>query len=884
MRPAGSRSIFSVDGAQQMPQQRASPGEAGDRALARIVSGAQRASSALNLLGIGLPQIGIVDIDWQLLESCQPALFLAWGLNGGESHGFLRDTPDIASFTLSNAFIAVKSLEVVGDPAAVPAPGALLLLHSSCSASHLSGAGAEAHHTPAPALLHGSGGDANIRVMRTLAPAATSTLFIPEKRKGLPGKAPFRIQADFTPNGDQPQAIATLTEGLEAGDRDQVLLGVTGSGKTFTMAHVIANLGRPTLILAPNKTLAAQLYGEMKSFFPDNAVEYFVSYYDYYQPEAYIPQTDTYIEKDALINDEIDRMRHGATRALFERRDVVVVASVSCIYGLGSPETYRGMQLVLREGEERDRDDILRQLVALHYERNDYDFHRGTFRVRGDVVEVFPAADEALALRIELLGDTVETIARIDPLKGQVVARLADTAIYPASHYVTPAEELERAIESIKVELVERLRHLRAAGRLLEAQRLEQRTLFDLEMLREIGYCHGLENYSRHLAGRKAGVTPATLMDYLPRDALVVIDESHVAVPQLRGMYNGDRSRKETLVEYGFRLPSALDNRPLTFEEFSTGVSQVLYVSATPAPYEIARAGEAVVEQIIRPTGLMDPEIVIRPAGEQVDDLLHEIRARAEGDERVLVTTLTKRMAEDLTEYYLQAGLRVRYLHSDIDTLERVDVIRDLRLGKFDALIGINLLREGLDLPEVSLVAILDADKEGYLRSATSLVQTAGRAARNVRGTVVMYADRVTDSMRIALSETERRRALQRAYNEAHGITPESIRRSIREVLRSVEERDYYTVEVAEPEVAFESPGALEAALGALEAEMKEAAKRLDFERAAELRDRIRRLKRIELALGGAAAVEGPVDSRAGGPGRPAGPARRRGAGPPTRS
>ncbi len=662
---------------------------------------------------------------------------------------------------------------------------------------------------------------------------------------------PFRLVSDYVARGDQPGAIATLAETLGGGRPHAVLLGVTGSGKTFTVASVIERLQRPTLVISPNKTLAAQLYGEFRSFFPDNAVEYFVSYYDYYQPEAYIPQSDTYIEKDALINDEIDRMRHSATRALFERRDVVIVASVSCIYGLGSPETYHGMHLEVTEGEERERDELLRRLVELQYERNDYDFHRGTFRVRGDVVEVFPASDESAAFRIELFGDTVEAVHRIDPLKGQVVERVPRAAVYPASHYVTPAEQLERAIDSIKLELAERLAYFRGQNRLLEAQRLEQRTLFDLEMLREIGYCHGIENYSRHLAGRKAGETPATLMDYLPPDALVVIDESHVTVPQLRGMHHGDRSRKEALVEYGFRLPSAFDNRPLTFDEFVATVGQVLYVSATPGDYELQQAGGAVAEQIIRPTGLMDPAIVVRRAAEQVDDLMEEIRSRAERGERVLVTTLTKRMAEDLTQYYLQMGLRVRYLHSDIDTLERVEVIRDLRLGKFDALIGINLLREGLDIPEVSLVAILDADKEGYLRSATSLVQTAGRAARNVHGEVIMYADTVTASMRSALSETERRRALQAAYNAEHGITPESIRRSIREVLRSVEERDYYTVEAEAPAAQFDSPEAVAEAARQLEAEMREAAKRLDFERAADLRDRLRALRKLDLAVRG---------------------------------
>jgi len=627
--------------------------------------------------------------------------------------------------------------------------------------------------------------------------------------------------------------------------RHVVLRGVTGSGKTYTMANVIAEVGRPTLVISPNKTLAAQLFSEFKAFFPQNAVEYFVSYYDYYQPEAYIPQSDTYIEKDALINDEIDRMRHSATRSLMERRDVIVVASVSCIYGIGAPETYQEMHLALGEGEQIDRDEIIRRLISVQYERNDYDFHRGTFRVRGDIVEVFPANEETFALRIELFGDVVDAIHRIDPLRGAV--RLPAVHIYPASHYVTPAAQLERALGTIHEELQERLAFLRTRNRLLEAQRLEQRTLFDIEMLRELGYCHGIENYSRHLTGRRPGEAPPVLIEYLPSDALIIVDESHVAVPQLRGMYYGDRSRKEALVEYGFRLPSAFDNRPLTFEEFTRLTGQTVYVSATPGAYELEMAGESVAEQVIRPTGLMDPQITVRPARDQVDDLLHEIRAHAERNERVLVTTLTKRMAEDLTEYYLQAALRVRYLHSDIDTLDRVAVIRDLRLGKFDALIGINLLREGLDIPEVSLVAILDADKEGYLRSGTSLIQTAGRAARNVNGEVIMYADQVTDSMAATIRETERRRQLQAAYNAEHGITPESIRSSIRELLQTVYERDYYTVEVEAPaEERFESPAELERRIVELETRMKEAARRLDFEQAAELRDRVRALRKLQ--------------------------------------
>ncbi len=658
----------------------------------------------------------------------------------------------------------------------------------------------------------------------------------------------FRLASDYSPSGDQPQAIDALSRVVAEGRRHVVLRGVTGSGKTYTIANVIANVDRPTLVISPNKTLAAQLFGEFKAFFPDNAVEYFVSYYDYYQPEAYIPQSDTYIEKDALVNDEIDRMRHSATKSLLERRDVVVVASVSCIYGIGEPDTYQGLHLELRAGERIDRDEIIRRLIAVQYERNDYDFHRGTFRVRGDVVEIFPANEDSRALRVELFGDEVDALHRIDPLKGSVLERLDHAHVYPASHYVTEAGQLERALGTVQEELGERLAFLRPRNKLLEAQRLEQRTLFDMEMLRELGYCHGIENYSRHLTGRRPGEPPPTLIEYLPKDALVIIDESHVAVPQIRGMYYGDRSRKEALVEYGFRLPSAFDNRPLTFDEFTRVTGQTIYVSATPGPYELELAGDAVAEQVIRPTGLMDPKITVRAAKDQVDDLLAEIRARAERAERVLVTTLTKRMAEDLTEYYQQVGLRVRYLHSDIDTLDRVAIIRDLRLGKFDGLIGINLLREGLDLPEVSLVAILDADKEGYLRSATSLIQTAGRAARNVNGEVIMYADRVTGSMAATIRETERRRELQAAYNREHGITPETIRSSIRELLQTVYERDYYTVDVetAAPET-FDSPAALQKRLVELEAQMKEAARRLDFEQAADLRDRIKALRRLEL-------------------------------------
>ena len=658
----------------------------------------------------------------------------------------------------------------------------------------------------------------------------------------------FRLSSEYVPRGDQPQAIAALTDFVRAGRPHMVLRGVTGSGKTYSIANVVANVDRPTLVISPNKTLAAQLFSEFRAFFPTNAVEYFVSYYDYYQPEAYIPQSDTYIEKDALINDEIDRMRHSATKSLLERRDVLVVASVSCIYGIGEPDTYQGLHLELGEGDRIDRDEIIRRLIAVQYERHDYDFHRGTFRVRGDVVEVFPANEESIALRIELFGDVIDAISRIDPLRGAVLERLDRVHIYPASHYVTEASQLARAFETIQEELRERLAFLRQRNRLLEAQRLEQRTLFDMEMLRELGYCHGIENYSRHLTGRKPGEAPPTLIEYLPKDALIIIDESHVAVPQIRGMYYGDRSRKEALVEYGFRMPSAFDNRPLIFDEFTRLTSQTIYVSATPGPYELKLAGDALGEQVIRPTGLMDPRITVRPAKDQVDDLLGELRGRAERDERVLVTTLTKRMAEDLTEYYQQLGLRVRYLHSDIDTLDRVAIIRDLRLGKFDGLIGINLLREGLDIPEVSLVAILDADKEGYLRSGTSLIQTAGRAARHVNGEVIMYADHVTESMAITLQETERRRKLQGAYNDEHGITPESIKSSIHELLQTVYERDYYTVEVEAPAPErFASPADLAKRIAEMEGAMRDAARRLDFEQAAELRDRVRALKRQQV-------------------------------------
>jgi excinuclease ABC subunit B len=672
-----------------------------------------------------------------------------------------------------------------------------------------------------------------------------------DDRRLAPAQAdsPFVLTSDFEPKGDQPAAIEELVNGLERGDKHQVLLGVTGSGKTFTIASVLAKVNRPALVLAHNKTLAAQLYQEFTSFFPRNAVEYFVSYYDYYQPEAYVPQSDTYIDKEATINDEIDRLRLSATRSLFERRDTVIIASVSCIYGLGSPEAYYGMLLFVRQGDTLDRHELLAKLVEARYDRNDYDLKRGTFRVRGDVIEVVPAYEES-GIRIELFGDQVEQITAFDPLTGKSGARLAQVAIYPSSHYVTPRPRLQDAIQTIEAELIEWKATLEGQGKLLEAQRLYQRTMFDLEMLREVGHCHGIENYSRHLSGRKAGEPPPTLLDYLPKDVLIVVDESHQSIPQVRGMYHGDRQRKTTLVEYGFRMPSALDNRPLNFEEFEQRIGQVLYVSATPGPYELQKAGGVVVEQVIRPTGLMDPVVDVRPVKGQVDDLLAEIRIRAANNQRVLVTTLTKRMAEDLTEYYHDLGVRVRYLHSDVETLERVRILRDLRKGEFDVLVGINLLREGLDLPEVSLVAILDADKEGFLRSGGSLIQTMGRAARNVEGMAVLYADKETDSMKWAMGETNRRRAIQSAYNVEHGITPESIKKNIGELLSSVYEADYVTVPAAaEEEEGYRSIDQIEKDIKALEKQMREAAKALEFERAAEIRDRLKKLRSREFGL-----------------------------------
>jgi excinuclease ABC subunit B len=659
----------------------------------------------------------------------------------------------------------------------------------------------------------------------------------------------LELVTHLEPKADQPQAISELLQGLTRGDQHQVLLGITGSGKTFTVANVIAETQRPTLIMAPNKTLAAQLYSEMRDLFPNNAVEYFVSYYDYYQPEAYIPSSDTYIEKDAIVNDKVDRMRHSATRSLLSRRDVIIVASVSCIYGIGSSEWYQEMLINLEVGQEFRRDRLLRRLVDIQYQRNDIDFHRGTFRVRGDVVEIFPAHSDNLAVRVEYWGDEIERIVEIDPIRGKVLEELDQYGIYPGSHYVTPDEHRKRAIESIREELLEWLPKLESEGKLLEKQRLEQRTMYDLEMLEQMGFCHGIENYSRHLSGRNEGDPPPTLLDYFPDDFLVILDESHITVPQLGAMFKGDRSRKETLVEHGFRMPSALDNRPLRFAEWEERVGQVIHVSATPADWEIEHAGGVVVEQVIRPTGLLDPQLHVRPTKHQVDDLLGEIRERVARNERVLVTTLTKRMAEDLTEYYGELGVRVRYLHSDINTLERVEILRDLRRGEFDVLVGINLLREGLDLPEVSLVGILDADKEGFLRSARSLIQTIGRAARNERGEVLLYGDRITKAMRHAMDETDRRRARQVEYNEEHGITPRTIEKAVLEMDPSTGAGDYVVIPILRKGEGADDPADIPARIEELRSEMLLAAEELEFEKAAGLRDQVEQL-RAQLAPG----------------------------------
>ncbi|MEE8139204.1 MAG: excinuclease ABC subunit UvrB [Thermoanaerobaculia bacterium] len=657
----------------------------------------------------------------------------------------------------------------------------------------------------------------------------------------------FRLVSPFSPQGDQPEAIRQLVEGVESGTREQVLLGVTGSGKTFTVAEVIAAVNRPTLVLSHNKTLAAQLYQEFRRFFPDNAVEYFVSYYDYYQPEAYVPQTDTYIEKETSINKEIDRLRLRATKVLFERRDVLIVASVSCIYGLGSPESFFGMLHFFSVADDEGMDTALRKLVEMQYERTQLDLCPGSFRARGDVLEILPAYEEE-GIRVEYFGDQIERISRFDVLRGDALQEVERIAVYPKTNYVTPRERLLGAIETIEAELEERLAELEVEGNLLERQRLEQRTRFDLEMLREIGYCHGIENYSRHLTGRSPGEPPPTLLDYLPDDFLLIVDESHQTIPQVRGMYHGDRSRKMTLVEHGFRLPSALDNRPLNFEEFDARCGERIYVSATPAPWELERSGGVVAEQVVRPTGLLDPEIEVRPAQGQLDDLLGEIRRVVDGGERVLVTTLTKRMAEELTQYLLELGVRVRYLHSDVETLERVEIITALRRGEFDVLVGINLLREGLDLPEVALVAILDADKEGFLRSETSLIQTSGRAARNVHGRVLFYADQVTHSMRRAIAETERRQQKQRAYNARHGIEPQTILKDIHGPLVQMSNLDYYTADATcLHEIAEDSGLTLAERVAQLEKRMKEAAKRLEFEEAAALRDRLRELRELQI-------------------------------------
>ncbi|MCI0469852.1 MAG: excinuclease ABC subunit UvrB [Nitrospirae bacterium] len=656
----------------------------------------------------------------------------------------------------------------------------------------------------------------------------------------------FKLRTDFTPKGDQPRAIEQLTEGIIKGLRHQTLLGVTGSGKTFTAANVIANINKPALVIAHNKALAAQLYGEFKELFPENAVEFFVSYYDYYQPEAYIPTTDTYIDKDAVINDDIDRLRHSATMAILERMDVIVVASVSCIYGIGSPDDYMGMHLFIEDGMRAERDDILRRLVDMLYIRSDKDFKRGGFRVRGDIVEVYPAFSQDRAVRLNFFGDDIDGIYEFDPLTGARIRRLQKLAVYPNSHWITPKTKLERSFEAIKKELDERMRYFRNNGDIALAQRIEQRTRFDMEMLKEFGYCHGIENYSRHLSGRRAGEPPYTLIDYIisgpsKGDFLVIIDESHATVPQIGGMYEGDRSRKQTLIDYGFRLPSALDNRPLRFVEFEERVKQAIYVSATPAEYEIKRSEGRVVEQVIRPTGLMDPTMIVRPVKGQVEDLLGEIQKRAAKKERILITTLTKKMAEDLADYYTELGIKTRYLHSDIDTLQRIEILRDLRLGLFDVLIGVNLLREGLDLPEVSLVAILDADKEGFLRSERSLIQTAGRAARNINGEVILYGDNITGSMRRAIDETDRRRRIQEAYNMEMNIAPESVKSNIKNILASIYEADYFTPAiVAEDMAAYDLS---EETIIRLETDMKDAARNLDFERAAEIRDKIKELR-----------------------------------------
>ncbi|MCK9294609.1 MAG: excinuclease ABC subunit UvrB [Desulfobulbaceae bacterium] len=659
----------------------------------------------------------------------------------------------------------------------------------------------------------------------------------------------FKIHSPFLPAGDQPGAIEALSRGIERGEREQVLLGVTGSGKTFTMAHVIAQTQRPALVMAPNKTLAAQLYAEFKDLFPENAVEYFVSYYDYYQPEAYIPQSDTYIEKDSAINDAIDKMRHSATRSLLTRRDVVIVASVSCIYGLGSPDEYKNMHLLLKRGEDYPLQEMQRRLVYMLYERNDFSFHRGTFRVRGDVVDIFPAYEEEHAVRVQLFGDTIDSISLVDPLRGQVLATMEEVTIFPGSHFVTSREILDRAMNTIREELQERLAFFEKERRLVEAQRLEQRTMFDLEMISELGYCNGIENYSRHLTGRSPGEPPPTLLDYFPPDFILFADESHITIPQIGGMYRGDRSRKETLVNFGFRLPSALDNRPLQFDEFDRRINQAVYVSATPGNFEIDRARGRVVEQIIRPTGLLDPAIEVRPAVSQVDDLLEEVRQRAARHEAVLVTTLTKRMAEDLTDYYEKLGVRVRYLHSDIKTLERIELVRQLRQGEYDVLIGINLLREGLDIPEVSLVAVLDADKEGFLRSERSLIQTCGRAARNAVGMVILYGDKVTGSMQRTIDETNRRRILQQEHNSRHGITPETIRSSIKNAMETGYEQAEHgpLLQAAEEQPEFRSLKDLRKEIKKLEKQMMDKAKELAFEEAAELRDRLVLLKEQEL-------------------------------------